>query len=735
MNCFRLTFAGTLLLAVIVLLSASRSPAAAGPQDIESIQSDPLLASFSDTRIMTEQQVAADKASRAERIKSIIGPAPDGVIRAAVLPFLTGQIDGETESVRVARRHIAIGIAEVLEVVLRRRWQALPGTSLLPEKDTVTSWERRPTPALAAELFPQRQAILLGTVGITDGASLDGASADAVPEEIAVIDVSLVVRDAAGSPVVHTMAIREPLSQIIRRIDVELMPLIAEKTGIGLSADNVIERLKRPRDNPAAMSQLFIATAAARRPVSGFDTPNVRRDRIEKTMGPMLQIAADSPLALAMYARISEDDDKRAAALDAAIKADPLFVDALVELAIIKRKQDPTVDGLIEAYEGYNEAAKICPNDGALALEQLACLHDLGAFQKRASKIHAAGRLAVQVLPESADAHNDYGAAVLDYGLDAPLAELLFRVALDLDPNHKFAARNLKSALELQGRFDEAIALIRNRAALFADDEALWLDLGRLFDSIGEFASAETAYRRALGLSFLGRRNQFSFALAESRFRAGAFEDAVAVLEAAKAQAVRDEESTSMHVILLTRYRVVGKTNESGWAADIRKNYWRELARIERVAETIGYPRIAKDIDALIEKHPDNYFAHRFRVETILLTPGGPPQVIRAALNESLDALVKAGDPALPERLYVMASESAAGRAAEFPNADFIKMLNAVNLEPANVPMSGDDISAYPPLMFLYQALWQFENETEDNDAHQAMRERCLNWRTALLAE
>ena len=116
------------ILTASMLLTASRSPAAAGPQDIDAIRSDPLLASFSETRIRDGAAVTNDPAERARLLESQIGIAPAGLIRAAVLPFLTGTIDGKTESDRIARRHIAIGVAETLDVVLRRRWQALPGT-------------------------------------------------------------------------------------------------------------------------------------------------------------------------------------------------------------------------------------------------------------------------------------------------------------------------------------------------------------------------------------------------------------------------------------------------------------------------------------------------------------------------------------------------------------------------------------------------------------------------------
>jgi eukaryotic-like serine/threonine-protein kinase len=136
-----------------------------------------------------------------------------------------------------------------------------------------------------------------------------------------------------------------------------------------------------------------------------------------------------------------------------------------------------------------------------------------------------AGRRAIQLNPDSADAHIHLGLALKDQGkLDDAIAE--FRQAIRINPGYAVAHVNIGGVLVIQGKVDDAIAEYRQAIRLKPDYADSHYGLGLVLKDQGKLDDAVAEYRDAIRLKpdFAVAHNNLGAALHHQ----GRFDDAVA---------------------------------------------------------------------------------------------------------------------------------------------------------------------------------------------------------------
>ena len=108
-------------------------------------------------------------------------------------------------------------------------------------------------------------------------------------------------------------------------------------------------------------------------------------------------------------------------------------------------------------------------------------------------------RLALEVKPDYADAHNNLGMLLAGQG-QAEQAEAAYRQALALDPRHADACNNLGILLARLKRRDEAEAAYREGLRIRQGHAETHNNLGILLQDMGRFTEAQAALRQALAL-------------------------------------------------------------------------------------------------------------------------------------------------------------------------------------------------------------------------------------------
>jgi Flp pilus assembly protein TadD len=134
------------------------------------------------------------------------------------------------------------------------------------------------------------------------------------------------------------------------------------------------------------------------------------------------------------------------------------------------------------------------PNSGILwkALGQ--------SLQRQGKDARPALRRATELLPDDAEAHSNFGAALRGFGqLDD--AVCAYRRALALNPELAVTHGNLGNALRDLGQIDLAIASYRRALQIKPDLADVHNNLGNVLHDLGQLDEAVTCYRRALQIN------------------------------------------------------------------------------------------------------------------------------------------------------------------------------------------------------------------------------------------
>jgi predicted O-linked N-acetylglucosamine transferase (SPINDLY family) len=104
---------------------------------------------------------------------------------------------------------------------------------------------------------------------------------------------------------------------------------------------------------------------------------------------------------------------------------------------------------------------------------------------------------AAELLPDDAEAHNNYGNALRDCGrLDE--AVVSYRRALEIQPDYAEIHNNLGNAQRDLGRIDDAVASYRRTLEIIPDYAEAHNNLGNVQRDLGRFYDAWKSYHRAL---------------------------------------------------------------------------------------------------------------------------------------------------------------------------------------------------------------------------------------------
>jgi tetratricopeptide (TPR) repeat protein len=152
---------------------------------------------------------------------------------------------------------------------------------------------------------------------------------------------------------------------------------------------------------------------------------------------------------------------------------------------------------------------------------------------------------ALKLLPEQAEIANDLGRLAFRLGMK-PVAEKLFRHYLALHPSSFEAANNLACAVRDQGRFDEAIEILRPVIAARPADPMLWNTLGTVLAEQGDPAGAQTFFDEALRLDPAFAKARYN--RGNSRLALGDLDQALADCDTALAATESPDERAMMRM-------------------------------------------------------------------------------------------------------------------------------------------------------------------------------------------
>jgi len=160
--------------------------------------------------------------------------------------------------------------------------------------------------------------------------------------------------------------------------------------------------------------------------------------------------------------------------------------------------------GVEFALEMFTRAAELDP-DYARAYAGIADCHAFlylyaGRHQANLDEAERASLKAVELAPDSADAHAARGTA-LSLGDDHMAAEREFRQAITLNPGLFEAHYSYARACFADGRFEDAIRLYERASKLRPEDYQSPLLVAQAFEAIGRRAQADEARRRGVEIA------------------------------------------------------------------------------------------------------------------------------------------------------------------------------------------------------------------------------------------
>jgi tetratricopeptide (TPR) repeat protein len=184
--------------------------------------------------------------------------------------------------------------------------------------------------------------------------------------------------------------------------------------------------------------------------------------------------------------------DEAITAIDAALRIEPDFPEALSFAAFILQQQGHRVGAL----RFYDRALTLKPSDAPAWFNRGLLLHGAGRLDEARESFAKACALR----PDAADYHCNLGATLHDLGRLAE-AEDTHRRALTLDPGSATTALNLGNALMRQGRYREARDSYLRATRSRPDYALAFCGLGIVAKELGRFNEAMQAFDRALEIA------------------------------------------------------------------------------------------------------------------------------------------------------------------------------------------------------------------------------------------
>ena len=162
----------------------------------------------------------------------------------------------------------------------------------------------------------------------------------------------------------------------------------------------------------------------------------------------------------------------------------------------------PSDDNLQKAIAQFDSAVRVSPTSAAysgLSDSYLWAGYNEGRMSATEARPLAkrAAELAVQLDPNSAEAHASLATFKLFYEFDWPGCEVEFRRAIELNPNYGFAHDQFGMALGFQGRLDESIAEGKRAIALDPLSPQVLIDATMPFMFKGDYARARQLAKAA----------------------------------------------------------------------------------------------------------------------------------------------------------------------------------------------------------------------------------------------
>jgi len=162
----------------------------------------------------------------------------------------------------------------------------------------------------------------------------------------------------------------------------------------------------------------------------------------------------------------------------------------------------PSDENLQKAIGQFDSAVKLSPTSAAYSGLSDAYLwagynEGLMTATEARPKAKKAAEMAVQLDPNSAEAHASLATFKLFYEFDWPGCEVEFRRAIELNPNYGFAHDQFGMALAFQGRFDESIAEGKRAIALDPLSPQVLIDATMPYMFKGDFTSARQLAKAA----------------------------------------------------------------------------------------------------------------------------------------------------------------------------------------------------------------------------------------------
>jgi tetratricopeptide (TPR) repeat protein len=147
------------------------------------------------------------------------------------------------------------------------------------------------------------------------------------------------------------------------------------------------------------------------------------------------------------------------------------------------------------AEEAFGRAATLAPYYAEVHCNRGLCLEEMNRLEE--SEIEY--RLALKANPELVEAHVNLGSMLhtlkrFDEGVD------LLRRGVALDPSNFNMQFNLAQSLREQGKHDESLAAFQSASILNPESPLAFAECGRLNLSLGRYAVATAAFKRALEL-------------------------------------------------------------------------------------------------------------------------------------------------------------------------------------------------------------------------------------------